>query len=120
MIETGDNAWIVNAGDGTVLRLDRKTGKRLQTITVGRDPREIALGFGSLWVTNHADNSVTRIDERTGRIVGSAIPVGEGPAWHRDGEWFGVGRQPRFQHRDPHRTVELAGHGHHGLLRLSD
>ena len=32
-----------------------------------------------MWVTNNGDNTVTRIDERTGRIVGSPIPVGDGP-----------------------------------------
>ena len=84
VIETGDAAWIVNAGDGTVTRLDRKTGKQLGTITVGQDPRQIALGFGSLWVTNNGDNTVTRIDERTGKVVGSAIPVGDRTARHRD------------------------------------
>ena len=44
VIETADAAWIANAGDGTVTRLDRKTGEPLgDTIKVGRDPRQLAL-----------------------------------------------------------------------------
>ena len=38
MIETHDAAWIANAKDGTVTRLDRKTGKLLDTITGRRGP----------------------------------------------------------------------------------
>ena len=79
MIETAEAAWIANAGDGTVTRLDRKTGEELGTTKVGRDPRQLAFSQGFVWVTNNDDNTVTRLDPKTGRIVGSPIPVGSKP-----------------------------------------
>ena len=79
MIETAEAAWVANAGDGTVTRLDRKTGEVLGTTKVGRDPRQLTFGQGFVWVTNNDDNTVTRLDPKTGRIVGSPIPVGSKP-----------------------------------------
>ncbi len=79
VIETADAAWIANSGDGTVTRLDRKTGEEIGTTKVGRDPRQLAFGLGFVWVTNNDDNTVTRLDPATGRVVGSPIPVGGSP-----------------------------------------
>ena len=60
-------------------RLDRKTGKQLDTITVGQDPRQLAFGFDSVWVTNNGDNTVSRLDEQTGKVIGAPITVGQKP-----------------------------------------
>ena len=79
VIETESAAWIANSGDGTVTRLDRKTGEVLGTTKVGRNPRQLAFGNGFVWVTNNDDNTVTRLDPNTGRVVGSPIPVGQKP-----------------------------------------
>ena len=72
--------WVVNAGDGTVARIDPREdvviGRR---IPVGRDPQDIAVGHGSVWVANRGDGTVTRLSARTGRPQGSPISVGGAP-----------------------------------------
>jgi YVTN family beta-propeller protein len=71
--------WVSNLKDDTVVRVDPDTFKVVDTIKVGREPKEIVAALGSVWVVNSKSNSVTRIDPRTNRVVGSPIPVGENP-----------------------------------------
>ena len=113
MIETAEAAWIANAGDGTVTRLDRKTGEELGTTKVGRDPRQLAFSQGFVWVTNNDDNTVTRLDPKTGRIVGNAIPVGSKPI----GIAAGAGSIWVANHGDDtHHADRAVNHGHDRLL----
>ena len=108
VIETADAAWIANAGDGTVTRLDRKTGEALgDPITVGRDPRQLAFGFGSVWVTNNDDNTVTRIDAEDRPRDRRADPGRREAARHRRRRRRDLGRQPRIRHGHPDPAVEL-------------
>ena len=102
VIETESAAWIANSGDGTVTRLNRKTGDVLGTTKVGRNPRQLAFGNGFVWVTNNADNTVTRLDPNTGRVVGSPIPVGQKPL----GIASGAG------------AVWVANHADHSITRI--
>ena len=46
---------------------------------VGRDPQDIAVGFGSVWVANRGDGTLTRLDAGTGRPQGPPIRVGGAP-----------------------------------------
>jgi DNA-binding beta-propeller fold protein YncE len=48
-------------------------------IAVGRDPQDIAVGFGSVWVANRGDGTVTRLDAGTGRPQGEPIAAGRAP-----------------------------------------
>jgi YVTN family beta-propeller protein len=84
--------WVIN-GDwgGHLLRVDTKTGRKLNEIPVGNDPAAIASSGGDLWVTDAFDNTVSRID-RTGAVtapikVGRAptsVAVGGGAVWVAD------------------------------------
>jgi DNA-binding beta-propeller fold protein YncE len=47
-------------------------------IHVGKNPRAVATGSGSVWVANFGGGSVSRIDARSGRVR-QTIPVGLGP-----------------------------------------
>ena len=47
---------------------------------VGRDPQDIAVGFGTVWVANRGGGTVTRLSAATGRRLGRAIAVGGAPA----------------------------------------
>jgi DNA-binding beta-propeller fold protein YncE len=47
-------------------------------VPVGRDPQDVAIGFGSVWVANRGDGTLSKIDERTGRPQGT-IEVGGAP-----------------------------------------
>jgi YVTN family beta-propeller protein len=71
--------WVSNLKDDTVVRIDPETFEVVETIKVGREPKEIVAALGSVWVVNSKSNSVTRIDPRTNRVVGSPIPVGQNP-----------------------------------------
>lgn len=74
----GEGAWVANASDGTVSRIDR-TGAVVATIPVGHGPIALALSPDAVWVTDSLDDRVVRIDPRTNVVVAS-IPVGRGPA----------------------------------------
>ena len=63
----------------------------VETITVGKKPRFIAVGDGAVWTLNQGDGSVSRIDPKTNKVVatievgvpggGGEIAVGEGSVW---------------------------------------
>ncbi len=74
-------AWVANAGDGTVDRLDRATGAVVGTpIGVGARPGGIALAAGRVWIANAGDDTVSVLDAATAQPVGAPIPVGDRPA----------------------------------------
>jgi YVTN family beta-propeller protein len=53
--------------------IDAKSDRVTRSFPVGREPRALAVAFGSIWVANYADTTVTRIDRTTGHT--STIPV---------------------------------------------
>jgi YVTN family beta-propeller protein len=73
-----DAAWVANAWDGTVTRVDR-TNAVAATIPVGHGPRGVATSPGAVWVANRVDNVVVRIDTRSDAVV-ATIRVGLGPS----------------------------------------
>ena len=89
-IALGDGAvWTLNAGDGTVSRVDSKTNKVLSTIKLGAPIAggQIATGEGSVWVTAPG-MPLARIDPRTNHVVqqftgegGGTILVAQGAVW---------------------------------------
>ncbi|HEU5213321.1 MAG TPA: ABC transporter substrate-binding protein, partial [Gaiellaceae bacterium] len=72
----GGAAWVPNEVDGTVTRVDAKTGSA-RRIPVGVDPLSVAWGKDALWVANAGGDSVTRVSA-DGRELDS-IPVGHDP-----------------------------------------
>ncbi|MDT4919901.1 MAG: family transcriptional regulator, regulator of embCAB operon [Pseudonocardiales bacterium] len=72
-----EGAWVANASDGTVSRIDR-TDAVIATIPVGHGPAGVVLGSNAVWVTDSFDDRVVRIDPRTNAVEAS-IPVGRGP-----------------------------------------
>ena len=46
---------------------------------VGRDPQDVAVGFGSVWVANRGDGTVTRLSAATAQPEGAPIRVGRSP-----------------------------------------
>ncbi len=68
--------------------LDAKSGRILQEVRVGSDPRTMAARKGLVWVGNYGDNTVTRVVEKTGEtktipVHGHPIAIApiEGGAW---------------------------------------
>ena len=58
-------------------------------IHVGKGPRGIVFGEGSIWVANSGDGTVSRIDPASGNVVATievggnpaSVAVGEGGVW---------------------------------------
>src|SRR5437660_2161735 len=79
-VSTGDaeSVWISNKPKDSVVHIDPKTNKVVDTITVGKRPCSgLAVGFGSLWVPNCGDQTVARVDLKTGKVT-ATIPIGIG------------------------------------------
>jgi YVTN family beta-propeller protein len=82
----GDHVWVTSTGDGTVWRIDTKTGRVLKLAAHGT-PTAVALGGGK------AEHRIVSLDEASG-AVGFATPVaapGYNPlplAAGSDGVWF--------------------------------
>jgi class 3 adenylate cyclase/streptogramin lyase len=52
LVGNSGDAWIANAEDKTLLRVDGKTRKLVKTIGLGAIPRGVASGAGSVWITS--------------------------------------------------------------------
>ncbi|HET9286982.1 MAG TPA: protein kinase [Gaiella sp.] len=89
-IAVGEGAvWVTGPMDDVVARLEPTTGRRTQTIEVGRGASGVAVGDGSVWVTSSLDREVSRIDPTSGEIVARIgiegapreVVVGAGGVW---------------------------------------
>ena len=49
----GDAVWVANAIDGTVSKVDPRTGNTV-AFTVGGSPVDVSVGEGSVWVAGDA------------------------------------------------------------------
>jgi virginiamycin B lyase len=83
------SAWTLNQGDGTVSRVDAKTGKLIANIALGvpGSGGEIAFGEGHVWATVF-QIPITEIDPATNTVIkqwfgegGDSIRVGHGSIW---------------------------------------
>ncbi len=75
-IAVGDAVWISNKPKNSVARIDPKTNKVVETVTVGKAPCSgLAIGFDSLWVPNCGDHSVSRVDLKTNKVT-ATFPIG--------------------------------------------
>jgi virginiamycin B lyase len=65
-----EDVWISNSPKNTVTRIDPKTNRIVEHITVGAKPCSgLAAGFGTVWVPNCGDKTVSRIDLKTGKVT---------------------------------------------------
>jgi DNA-binding beta-propeller fold protein YncE len=89
----GDGSiWVLNQGDGTVSRVDARTGKLVATIAVGIPGHggEIAFGGGSVWATE-MEFPLSQIDAKTNKVVaqwhgkgGDSVRYAFGSVWLTD------------------------------------
>ena len=103
------SVWVANVRDGTLSRIDARTGRTVSTIHgVGREAEGVAVGFGSVWVSSVGPwrkgrggvmvplgrGTVTRIDPARNAVV-ARIRVGRGAAAiaaGEDGVWVANAR----------------------------
>ena len=74
----GGWVWTANSGDGTVSRIDPRTGAT-ETIPVGEDPTALAFGAGFLWVADAGGRTVAQVSPRAAKVEHSFV-TGNGPA----------------------------------------
>ena len=75
-IAVGDAVWISNKPKNSVVRIDPKTNKVAETVTVGKAPCSgLAIAFDSLWVPNCGDQTVSRVDLKTNKVT-ATFPMG--------------------------------------------
>jgi streptogramin lyase len=86
------SVWAAMGGDGTVWRIDPRSGRARAIIKVGKGPWGVAAGKDAVWVTSHCEGTVSRIDPDTDEVV-ERIELGFFPQWLAVGGghvWVGV------------------------------
>jgi streptogramin lyase len=100
--------WAANAWDGTLVRLDPRSGRVLSRtalpLAAAQHPWQVAAGDGAVWVTSASDRLGTarvlwRVGPATGRLAGSmtlgpassrripdAVATGDGTLWVATGD----------------------------------
>jgi DNA-binding SARP family transcriptional activator len=73
-----DKAAAIIAPPNSVARIDADGTRVESSVFVGKGPRAIAVGLGSVWVANGEDGTVDRLDPATGRFQGQSHPIGIG------------------------------------------
>jgi ABC-type transport system substrate-binding protein len=94
--------WVANTADGTVSRIDARTGVQTAVIPVGSHagPGDVAVGAGGVWVSNELAGTIARIDPARDTVV-KTLKIGNQPrgvAVIDDSLWVGV-RATGTQHR---------------------
>ena len=60
--DDGTSAGIVSSAPNTIVRIDAKTSKVVESIPVGRNPSSIAATAKYVWVVNDTDGTLSRVD----------------------------------------------------------
>lgn len=68
---------LVGIDENAVGRIDTRETNIVAQYLVGREPRALVAGAGSLWVADTRDQTVSRLDADDNRVV--TIPVGSDP-----------------------------------------
>jgi len=72
--------WATNSVDGTIERIDPRSGQKVASVTGLDDPQDLVAANGSLWVAEYGRQRLRQVDPRGNRVVGSAIKIGPDPS----------------------------------------
>jgi len=77
----GSTLFVINDGDNTIAVVDLGSGTVTGTITVGSEPRGLAVSEdgATLVVTNSADDNISVVDVATGEVTNTIDGVGDSP-----------------------------------------
>ncbi len=114
LTDGGGSVWVADALDGTVTRIDGKSGDAAK-IQVGGSPSGLAFENGSLWVADSDGRDVVQVDPRASRVEQPldvansprALAVADGALWVASGLDATVRRVDLALGR-PTRTVRLS------------
>ena len=73
------SVWVANRGDGTISRIDERTGKPKGKLELGGAPGALAVTTGGLVVLDSARGRVLRVDPRTLKVT-DVVRVGGFPS----------------------------------------
>ena len=73
------SAWVANADDGTLSRIDLKTRKVVDTIGIGGPVADVAVGAGSVWAVTGSEGHLVELDPHTDAVVESYDLSGRNP-----------------------------------------
>ena len=88
--------WAAVPEEDTVYKVTTKTGDKIP-ISVGKQPRQLALGDGVVYVSNYSSSDVYTIDEKKSRTIGDPLDLSPNPfsmAVDSKGKTLWVGSQP--------------------------
>jgi virginiamycin B lyase len=73
-----DTVWLVTGTKDTLVRINPRAGKIVNSVKVAAGSVAVRYGIGALWVTSPEKNVVTRVDPVTKTVV-ATVPVGKRP-----------------------------------------
>ncbi len=109
----GDSVWMITDAQGSLARIDPKSGQVRQTVTVAAGSYNPLYRDGVVWVTGHDSGVVTAVDATGGKVL-TTVPVGDGPRFLTAGAravWVllqGTGEVVRIDARTRQVTARIA------------
>ena len=86
--------WLATPDDNTVYKVSTATGKSIP-ISVGQQPRQLALGKDAVYVTNYSSSDLYAIDTERSRVEGAPLALSVNPfSLAVDGDTIWVGSVP--------------------------
>jgi virginiamycin B lyase len=67
--------WITGNKSSVLTPVNARSGEVLPSVPVGRNPRFLTAGAGSIWTLNQGDGSITRIDAKTRQVIATIAAV---------------------------------------------
>ena len=70
--------WLATPDDDTVYKVSTATGEPIP-ISVGQQPRQLAVGKDTVYVSNYSSSDLYAIDTRSNRVVGTPLDLPVNP-----------------------------------------
>src|SRR5262249_31408925 len=103
------SVWVLNCGDGTLARVDTKSGKVSKTISTGADNVRAGLAVSpdSIWAFTDEKTTLSRIDPAENKIVAQLrLPAGcNSMAYGETSLWITCPQDNRLLRVDPNLNV---------------
>jgi YVTN family beta-propeller protein len=97
--------WLATPEDNAVYKVNTSTGKSIP-ISVGQEPRQLAVGKDKVYVTNFSSSDLYVIDTKRSRVEGTPLPLSVNPfSLAVDGDTIWVGSVPE------NRLTKVTDHG---------
>jgi DNA-binding beta-propeller fold protein YncE len=86
----GQDIWVANQDDGTVMRMDTQSGQIIGEYEVGEQPIALEDDGQYIWVANQGDGTISRLLAATGESFGEFSVGGSPLALAYDGQYMWV------------------------------